>query len=279
MKKLTGYPGIVEGETRYQRDAAGAWTTIRTWRGFSDLLVAHADTLAAPCEIDQESGPIYRLTATYSGKLVGGVAAGTPDAQVATVWSVHAQLQRLDLWELPKVKAELTKIADAAARAALLTGLRAIAEGATTLTVLDGDKTKTIKASVSEVISRAKAASPGVVLQEKILLGFVKELASGVDSCPRETFVLRKKRVGPSQASSLVPAFTKVNKPNATGVLVASEPSMPAAIRSAISGELAAGFWLRNADELNQLDANRIEVVSQWVYGDSYSDFIYSDLA
>lgn len=60
-----------------------------------------------------------------------------------------------------------------------------------------------------------------------------------------------------------------------TGTLLASETTIPNAIRAPIVNQLSAGYWIRQADELQQLDANRVEIASQWTYLQTFSSFIY----
>ena len=273
--KFTGQLTKVEGEIGYKREATGAWVTTRTWRGNRDELLAFADELAVPCDISQEAGPMYRLTATYSGQLGYGSGSGVvdPNTQVATAWNFRSSTQRADLWELPKVRNELLKINDVSVRAVLLSDLRSIADGATLVSRTDGTTTKTEKLTVDSAIARAKASVP--TLNEALLREFVAELALGIDGYLYDTFVLRKRRIGPSKASSLVPAFRLRNLPVSTAELLAAEPTIPASYRTAMSGDLANGFWLRNADELDESDSDKVVVVSQWVFGTEYSNFSY----
>ena len=265
----------VEGEIGYRRDGTGAWVTTRTWRGNREELLTFADELNVPCEISQEAGPMYRLTATYSGQLDYGSGSGVvdPNTQVAVVWNFRSSTQRADLWELPKVKAELLKIADVSVRAVLLSDLRSIADGTTLVSRTEGTTTKTEKLTVDSAIARAKTSAP--TINEAVLREFVAELALGIDGFLFDTFVLRKRRIGPGQATSLVPAFRLRNLPLSTAELLAAEPTIPASYRAAMSADLANGFWLRNADELDQQDADKVVVTSQWVFGTEYSQFIY----
>lgn len=273
---ITGQQGIVEGEPRYQRDSSGAWITLRTWRGFESDLLTQADTLGMPCEIQQEDGPIYRLTVSYSGRVTSGSVPANPDAQVVTIWNLHASQQRADLWQQWSIRKELLKVRESAARATLLSDLRAIGDGAKKVLRVGSDgKTESVDLTLDSAVALAQPKAVGL-LNKALLNEFTLELAAGVDSFLYDTFVLRKKRLGPSRAPSLVPAFKLVNLPITTAELLGRETSIPASIRAAISGELATGFWLRQSDELNQLDADRIEVVSQWVFGLEYSSFIYS---
>ena len=48
-----------------------------------------------------------------------------------------------------------------------------------------------------------------------------------------------------------------------------------AAIRAPIATQLQSGAWIRQGDELNQLDAGQIEINSQWVWTPAYSLLIY----
>jgi len=272
MALVVGTSGIVEGPTRYVRDANGMETTVREWMGMSAALLTFGRTLTVPWEIAQVSGPVYRLAATYAGTLVNGVPASSANEQVVTVWSLKVQQRRADLWEHPKVRAELEKIADLGGRARFLADLRAIGSGEVVTYVSDA---RGVQTTVQLTLDNALAAVASARVDAAIIRAFVAELCRGVDGYNFDTFVLTKKRVGPAAATNLIPSFASANIPVATSALLASESTIPTAIRAPILRELGAWYWLRNADELNQLDSDRVEVNSQWVAGTSFSSFIY----
>lgn len=272
MAVVLGTSGIVEGPTRYVRDANGMETTVREWMGMSADLLAFGRTLTVPWEIAQVSGPVYRLAATYAGTLVNGVPATSANEQVVTVWSLKVQQKRVDLWEHPKMRVELEKITDLQGRGRFLSDLRALAGGEVVTYTADARGVQTTEQLTLEKILRGVASAR---VDPVTITAFVAELCHGVDGYNFDTFVLTKKRVGPAAATNLIPSFASANIPVATGALLASESTIPAAIRAPILRELGAWYWLRNADELNQLDSDRVEVNSQWVAGTSFSSFIY----
>lgn len=272
MAKIIGTSSVVEGPTRYVRDANGLETTVREWTGMATALRALAVTLGVPWEIAQVSGPVYRLNATYAGALVNGVPTTSANEQVVTVWSLKVQQRRADLWEHPKVRAELEKISDLGGRALFLSDLRAIGTGEVVTIRADAKGVqRTIQLTLDSVLASVAPAR----IDNAVIRAFVAELCRGVDGYNYDTFVLTKKRVGPAAATNLIPSFAAANIPVASSALMASESTIPNAIRAPILRELSAWYWLRNADELNQLDSDRVEVNSQWVAGTAFSSFIY----
>lgn len=272
MAIVVGTSGIVEGPTRYVRNANGDKSTVREWSGMLSQLRDFGDTLTVPYEIVHVSGPVYRLNATYAGALVNGVPTTSANEQVVTVWTLKVQQRRADLWEHPKVRAELEKISDLGGRALFLSDLRAIGTGEVVTIRADS---KGVQRTIQLTLDTALAAVAPARVDAAVIRAFVAELCRGVDGYNYDTFVLTKKRVGPAAATNLIPSFAAANIPVSSGVLLASESTIPNAIRAPINRELGSWYWLRNADELNQLDSDRVEVNSQWVAGTAFSSFIY----
>lgn len=288
MAIATGIPGAIEQAPKIGRDDRGVITTDREWLGYQSDCQAIADTLSTPYRLEQYRGPIFRLVTQQPGNLSGGGIPPSPESLVVTVWDLKSTKQRRDLWELPKVRAELLKIIWRDARAQFLADLRALAAGERIVTQRldasgkpiyetspDGVITNKI-ADVrldSETIIKVVASLYGCNAQ--ILRDFSDELSRGVDSYLYDTFTLIKKRIGPANATNLLTDFERVNAVFRTSTVLSSEPTIPAAIRTPMSAQLGAGYWVRDSDELNQLDANRIEINSQWTYAESYSTFIY----
>lgn len=292
MAIATGTAGPLEQAQKINRDDRGVITTDREWLGYqSDLLIV-ADSLSTPYRIEQYRGPIYRLTTSQPGNLSAGGIPPTPESLVVTVWDLKVTQQRRDLWELPKVRAELQKILWRDARAQFLADLRALAAGEVIVTHRldasgkpiyetspDGGATNKI-ADIrldSETIIKVVVGLYGC--NEQILKDFSDELSRGVDSYLYDTFTLTKKRIGPADATNLLTEYGMVNTVFRTSTILSNEPSIPPAIRTPISSQLGLGYWIRQGDELNQLDANRIEINSQWTYAESYSTFLYGTAA
>jgi hypothetical protein len=292
MAIATGTLGAIEQAPKINRDDRGVITTDREWLGYQSDCQAVADTLATPYRIEQYRGPIYRLTTSQPGNLSGGGIAPTPESLVVTVWDLKSTKQRRDLWELPKVRAELLKIVWRDARAQFLADLRALAAGEVIVTHRLDSSGKPIyetsaDGAVTNKISDVRLDSETIIkyvataygCNAQILREFSDELSRGVDSYLYDTFTLIKKRIGPATATNLLTEFERVNTVFRTTTVLALEPTIPAAIRTNMSGQLGAGYWVRDSDELNQLDANRIEINSQWTYAESYSTFIYGAAA
>lgn len=292
MAIATGTAGAIEQAPKINRDDRGVITTDREWLGYQSDCQAIADTLATPYRLEQYRGPIYRLTTSQPGNLSGGGIPPTPESLVVTVWDHKATKQRRDLWELPKVRAELMKIVWRDARAQFLADLRALAAGEIVVihrvdasgkpiyeTSADGTLTNKIADVRLDSESIIKIVATAYGCNAQILREFSDELSRGVDSYLYDTFTLIKKRIGPADATNLLTEFERVNTVFRTSTVLSTEPTIPAAIRTPMSGQLGAGYWVRDSDELNQLDANRIEINSQWTYAESYSTFIYGAAA
>lgn len=272
---LIGATGPVEGAPRFVREGgtAGAESTIREWLGYKDDLIALAWGATAPYEISQVSGPVYRLSMTLAGRWDNGVLTTDPNDQVVTVWNLKIQQQRRDLWEHPKALNELLKITDVQGRAQFRRDVTDLCNGEVVSYESDASGTiTTVQLTLSAVVD-AVVDLWGV--DYDIITQLCNEFARGVDGYLYDTFVLSKKRVGPAAATNLIPAFSVINYPVTTAALLAAEPTIPGSMSSPIASQLSGGFWLRNADELNQLNSDQVEVNSQWVFGTSYSEFIY----
>ena len=288
MSIATGISGPIEQAPKIARDERGVITTEREWLGFQSDLQAIANTLVTPYRIEQYRGPIYRLSTGQPGNLGSGGFPPTPESLVVTVWDLKVTQQRRDLWELPKVRAELEKIVWRDARAQFLSDLRGLASGEVILTHrLDASGKPVYETaadgSVTNKIADVKLDSESIIklvvsyfgCNAQILKDFSNELSRGVDSYLYDTFTLSKKRIGPAEATNLLTEYALVNTIFRTSSLLSTEPTIPPAIRTPISRQLANGYWVRQADELNQLDANRIEVNSQWTFAENYSSFVY----
>lgn len=292
MATPTGTSAPVEQAPQVKRDERGVLTTDREWLGQRADLDAIAATLATPYSITRYEGPVYRLSTSQPGDLSGGGVAPTPESLVATVWDLKVTQQRRDLWELPKVRAELEKIVWRDGRAQFLSDIRALAAGEVILTHRVDSSGKPVyetaaDGAVTSKIADVRLDSETIIkyvvgvfgCNYTILKDFSNELSRGVDSYLFDTFTLVKKRVGPAEATNLLTEFALVNTAFRTSTLLSTEPSIPRAIRTPLAAQLGSGFWVRQADELNQLDANRVEITSQWIFAEAISTFIYGNPA
>ena len=270
--KRTGTPGVVEGAPRLIRDDRGVVTTEREWTGYRSELSDFANTLSTPYRIEQLTGPVYKLTTSTNGNLFSGLPSPSPESQVVTVWDLDVQQQRRDLWELPVVANEIRRIVDLSERTGFLKMCKEFSQGETVhYTYDDAGSIKSAQLTYGAIIDAATLRG----LNLTVIKAFLDDLSQGVDSYLHNTFVLSKKRVGPAQATNLVTEFTLVNRAVSNGTLLAQESSIPAAIRAPMASQLSAGAWIRQSDKLNQLDAGRIEVNTQWVWAPKWSILIF----
>ena len=284
----TGDIGPVEAAPRVVRDDRGVTTTFREWYGrLADLNVI-AGTLATPYEIQYVRGDTYRLTTGQAGNIAGGAPTPAPESLVTTTWDLKVTQQRRDLWEHWRIRNELEKITWRDSRAQFLADLRACAVGELILIhrldaagnlVYEKDQTGTLTSKIADIRITSKMAIDYVVAQfgcdRAILEAFSEELSRGVDSFLYDTFTLSRKKVGPAAATNLLTEFAQVNQIFRTGTLLATETTIPNAIRAPIVNQLSAGYWIRQADELQQVNGNQVEIASQWTYLQTFSQFIY----
>jgi hypothetical protein len=102
----------------------------------------------------------------------------------------------------------------------------------------------------------------------------IVELGRGVDQYRVDTIVFSRKQLVPPGASTLA-NYSIMNRPMTTNSLIAFCPGIPSLILRNLQTAFATGFWFAGAPDVQQIDANRIQVDQQWVYGDTYSTFIY----
>ena len=224
MSERKGQSGPIEGAPRVVRDDKGSITTLREWTGYRSELLAFAEPFTTPWEVEQVAGPVYKLTTRLSGNQVAGLPSPSPESLVVTVWDLKVSQQRRDLWELPIVKAELRKVADVAERTKFLRICKEFGQGLTTSVTYDSAGKATTIADIRKWITDS-AAKYG--MSSVVIAAFLEDLSQGVDSFLHNTFVLSKKRVGPSIATNLITEFALVNRPVTTGTLLAAEGSIP----------------------------------------------------
>lgn len=290
MARATGKVGEVEDAMRVIRDERGVVTTLREWRGPLSYLQTISNTLVTPWEISHDRGPIYKLVTGMPGNLAGGEPPPAPESLVVDLWNLRVTQKREDLWSHYKVRRELNKILNRESRAQFLTDIRALANGDLVLAKLVDSQGKPFYATDSAQfltgkIAEVRLSSDQIIdyvadvwgCDRDLLQEFSSELSRGIDSFKSDTFTLVKKRVGPSEATNLLTEFEQVNLIFRTSTLLSLETTIPAAIRTPITSQLGGGFWVRESDELQQMDANRVEITSQWTYLRSYESFIYGD--
>lgn len=281
----SGTTGIREITPRLRRTEQGP-STIRRWRG--TLAQCQAESVnhgIRVMEIVEEDPPWCVLEVTYEGwpDPSNTTTFPSPDSQFVTLYELTGSRLVKPIWDLPKVASELNKIRDSGGSYANLAGLAtfradllALARGErTVMTVPDGtahgDEVSTVEQAITLDGLITSVGSAGV--SATVIKGLFDELARGVDSYQVDAFVLRSRRVGPSNGNPL-PAFLHLNTPTLTATLLGENTDIPLAVRLAME-QLPTGYWFSSSPELKQTDSDRVELVRFWQHAENYSTFIY----
>lgn len=264
------------------------WTTTFRYIGLFDDLKALVLTKTGYIEtrIQEYQFPWYTLEITYSGiSTQASQPSPSPDSQIVTLYSLIPGYEQRSLWLLPKVVAEMQKIADPQMRARIKADIEALAAGV--LTVNKVNPSTSVSASSNPVsvvalnwayiaaeITAAKLVPGAAAVDQTVLQGLVFELGRGVDQYRVDTIVFSRKQLVPPGASTLA-NYSIMNRPMTTNSLIAFCQGIPSLILRNLQVSFSSGFWFAGAPDVQQIDANRIQVDQQWVYGDTYSTFIY----
>ena len=264
------------------------WTTTFKYIGLFDDLKALVLTKAGYIEtrIQEYQWPWHTLEITYTGiSSQAGSAPPTPDSQIVTLYSLIPGYEQRSLWLLPKVVVEMQKISDPQLRARIKADIEALAAGV--LTVNKVNPSTSVNASSAPVsvvalnwayiaaeIASAKLVPGAGAIDQTVLQGLTFELGRGVDQYRVDTIVFSRKQLVPPGASTLA-NYSIMNRPMTTNSLIAFCPGIPSLILRNLQTAFATGFWFAGAPDVQQIDASRIQVDQQWVYGDTYSTFIY----
>jgi hypothetical protein len=270
-----GSPTYAELSPEYFRQG-GVWYTTRRWRGLRGDLIDIADTVSGEARITEEAFPWFVLTVTFQGQQVGSTTP-SPNAQVTTLYTMDGP-QRIDsIWSLPEVWAELQKITNLTARAALRSNLEALARGESYATSVDGSGNATttaitLEGVISDARNRLRGGSPSV--SASVLNALFGELARGVDSFVWDNVVITKQTVAPN-ASSVRATYNRRNAILKTSTLLSANPSMPNIMKGNLRSHLSTGYWLQGSPKIEQVDAATSRMTETYTYGESYSTAIY----
>ena len=257
--------------------------TIRRWRGtyaeLRDLAVTHG---SRNMQLVEESDLWFVLEVTYEGWPDAGdtTTYPDPDSQIVSLYELRGSKASKSIWEIPKVREQMDKIRDYGGPLANLAGLAkfrsdmmALARGDSVVFEAPSDAKHGEQKSARQVVVTLKGMIELVApigISEKFMREFFEDLARGVEGRTIDAFVLRRRAVGPVN-SNVLPAYLEMNEPLRTSTLRSRLTAVP----SGLSRVLPEGYWFAGAPNLNQTDANRLELVQEWQHADEYSTFMF----
>lgn len=258
-----GERGPKELQKSWRWSSRTGWQTVRRWSGFYTELKALMDEhlgTGADVSLDAKEVDFYELTVAVAAEVGPDGHTTDPDSQVLTIWTMPNNDLEKEIWDLPKVRAitNLFQLGDASRFRGKVNKL------------LEGEITwdEIVSAILDYVLAITPAPPDGAA---DTLGELVDELSRGGDAgahFPLAQFVLRREQIAPL-AASILPDVFGVNEIWTHAALLARENNPPP------PWETPAGFYLKRTPTIDQLDASRKKIVTEWWHTDTYSRFIY----
>jgi hypothetical protein len=239
------------------------------WRGTLASLWALLEPLKVAgwkFDLDPESeSEYYTLTATYAVESAGDKTPSNDPAKVlADIWTLTGNDLEKSLWEHPKIKTELNKIATETSSDADWKQLLDFRKAINDYVSGSYDTSDPDYATIGDL---TPALSPPI--NSTIIKEFIGLMCMGTDTYTVSQYVLRRTVEVPWN-TSFKPSLTNVGNVYSTSSLTSIE-----LIPSSIKFTLPDGYWLKRTPTMEQQASGTWQVTQEWWHADSYSTFIY----